>query len=273
MQELIPLQRRYIEVLHLELNVCNAWIAHAAGNLAWLLGKDGQPRTSAQGSCDQDGFDFFAHLVRVHGSGLKRPRTQFGGGQCAIVFQDGGARVWNDPALRPGMDGLRDGDHGHWIDSLQHVFSAVHAILQLVNVPDSRDYDVAGAVDRFVTHAGKFCHPGVDKPFAYRWGLYDHGIAHHLLPQMAQLAQSGLSLAQVSSRSLEACNRPAKRTLRKLPGGGKERAEHAHEPIVQALKRLTARNCVGRLGLLDGIDGLTGEGRGEEVVAYATEIV
>ena len=255
-QKLVPLERRYIEILHLELNVCNSWVTHAARILGFLLDRAGHPR-DLEGTppgeweqlpgAQQIGFDLLAHLVKVHGSKMRKPRTQFSGTQCATLYKGGGKALWEHKDLQPGLCALQSSPaYGHLVDSLLQVFVNVDTILQQVNLPLANNSIVIDAVERFRLHAARLCRPELPRVFFCRWGLYDHCIVHHLVPQMRELANIGLSLAQVSSRSLEACNRPAKRTFASLPGGGQVREGDAHDPAVQTFKRQHARNATGR---------------------------
>jgi hypothetical protein len=86
-------------------------------------------------------------------------------------------------------------------------------------------------------------------PCQYRWRLYDHAVAHHLVPQVEQLLLARLSLAQMSSCRLEASNKVVKRMWRRRPGGGVAQEGNTHMPLLQVIRSFDLLCRVGRLAL------------------------
>jgi hypothetical protein len=121
LREHIPLERRWLQALHLCLNTGNAAYEHARNVLHYLLLPDGSPRlplpdpehwpAPAAGSIQKPawvslGFDFQAHVERAFGSQLKRPLTKFHGEQIRVIFSEQ-AQLWEAEPLKYGMEALK----------------------------------------------------------------------------------------------------------------------------------------------------------------------
>jgi hypothetical protein len=221
MQDLIPLERRWLELLHMTLNVGNTWLKVARQALHFLLLPDGTPRNRADldpnhrvsanplppspgkaKSFGKQGFDIIGAIYQE--LRIKEPLTDYHGGQLDRVFsQKGLDKLFGNPKLARGLELLAmDPEVAPITASLKAVFHAIADLRSLVNHWDPDMAAVESAVASFTEHAAKLATADILAPCRYRWRLYCHAIAHHLLPQMRALHQVGLSLAQVSSRAL-----------------------------------------------------------------------
>jgi hypothetical protein len=195
------------------------------------------------------GLDIEKALEDLHGPGVKRGLGAFHGGQLALIFSRNGLeKLFHGTAVGKAMHELEgDLEVATYVQGIRKVLFAISGLRQEVFTSAPNMARVQKHVRRFTKYSSRFCAVGVPKAYASRLKLYCHAIVQHLVPQMEELAGMGLSLAQMSSVGLEHNNCPVKRHLRKLRGGGRSRAFMAHKPLVQAFRRASARNHVGRM--------------------------
>jgi hypothetical protein len=268
MQDVVPLQRRWIEILHMFLNVGNSWLGAMRAIVHHLFLPDCSRRDRLAYPADtwqvhhpipkgptatpafrEHGLDIEKALEDLHGPGVKRGLGAFHGGQLALIFSRSGLeKLFHETAVGKALYELEgDPEVATYVQGIRKILFAISGLRQEVFKPVPNMTRVQKHVRRFKKYSSRFCAVGVPKAYATRLKLYCHIIVQHLVPQMEELAGMGLSLAQMSSVGLEHNNRPVKRHLRKLRGGGRRRAFMAHKPLVQAFKRACARNHVGRM--------------------------
>ena len=99
-QDIVPLQNRYMKILHTELCLCNTLVECTAGICRCFFAVDGTART-AQEMQDwlgldeslRTGWDLYNHLMDVLGRTVGDPgMTGFVGEQPAVVMKNGGKK-------------------------------------------------------------------------------------------------------------------------------------------------------------------------------------
>jgi hypothetical protein len=269
-QDIIPLDNRYLELLHLELNVCNAAIGLTRDTFHYLLTEDGQPRDRSEfppEACAQQHpplkafrpsqeylsarFYLDSCFVQVFGPSLVRPLTGYRGAQCSVLFKRGGPeRLWTCNLLQDGLNKLlADPSVKHIVSSIKAMWGAIGVLLFEARRPVSNVPRLKLAVANFSKELATFSAPTMLSPCRYRWRLYDHVVAQHLVPQVERLLLGRLSLAQMSSCRLEASNKVVKRMWRRRPGGGVAQALNTHMPLQQVLRAFDLKCRVGRLAI------------------------
>lgn len=263
-KELVPPSRWYLEALHLIINTGNGWIEVARNTFQYLLTAEGVARNrnepghspeeweQATSSSRQSktwtaaGFDLEKHIKRVLGSKLAKPLTKFHGAQIEAIFRNQDM-IWAAEPLASGLAELeKDDEAAAIVNDLKSTLEALGRVHQQVSIAKPDVAVMEQAVKQFGVSHKRFTSPQCLAPCRYRMKFYDHAILQHLLEQTRELGKFGMSLAMVSSKFLEANNKVVKAVMRRLPGGGRSRAGHAHLPLVQGLKRCIAMATIGR---------------------------
>lgn len=270
MQGIVPPERRYLEVLHAELNLGNAaltglgkavyYLSHGMAGTArdrtafpptqWEEAhpQGPPPRYNKEPLQHPDpGLELEDLLTATFGAGLRKPMQGFHGTQLKTVLCDEGVRkLFSHPLMLNLMADLDDVGK-QVLNKYYDYFSALAVLRRLMNSVQWNEVVVERNIEKF-EHALEFLSSdAVPLPCRMKWRLYEHSIVHHLLPQMKALRNIGLTLAQMSSRSLEAHNKVVKGYWRRLLGGGKPQAKKTHMPIVQAFNRAYAKDRAARL--------------------------
>lgn len=264
------MHRRWMEVLHTTLNLVNSWLEYGRGLFHYLLTSEGHPRDlacpdsdpttwrerhptpSAPGAASDfssSGLDLFHLLIKCYGAKMRQPLTRFHGTQCLTVFcVDGLDRLFSCEPLVSALPKLEDSDEQirRILVAFRGACYAIAAVIQQMNSQTPDWQALRQAVAAFHKHASTLADHSLPALLRYSWKIYDHCIAWHLVPQMEQLAEMGLTLAQMATLRLEHNNRFAKARYDRLPGGGIERPDMAHKPAVQCLKNIYAMNSMGR---------------------------
>lgn len=238
----IPMERRWIEGLHLCLNMGNAWYELARDVLHYLLLPSGEPRPQEErdsqaqtwpaacaGSIQrpswlEKGFNFQLFLVAVLGAFMWRPLQKFHGSQIEALFRCY-EQIWERPPLKDALDVLvHDKTVGLYVRDLLKGWKAVSRIHSLINTHPAKPAEMEEAVREYRQALSTFefeLPGGTPNPCFMKRKFYDHAALDHLVEQTKRLHEMGLSHAVVSSRWLENCNSPAKANARMMPGGGK----------------------------------------------------
>jgi hypothetical protein len=159
-------------------------------------------------------------------------------------------RLWQHPNLKDALEQLKaDKEAGEVVKSLLKVWEALSSIHSLVN---SHSDDFVEA-ERRLGSAITICKEGLatlefdrsgatPKPCRMQRNTYEHVIVDHLMAQTAaQLQQMGLSLAEMSSRYLEANNK----TIKTLPSSRFKREDgFGNDPLFLTLSHLFEHNFV-----------------------------
>jgi hypothetical protein len=197
------------------------------------------------------GFYLDNAFVEAFGPSLVRPLTGYHGEQCSMLFKrNGPVRLWTCKLLQDGLNKLLDDPTAKPIvSSIKALWGAIGVLLYEARRPVSNTPRLKLAVATFATELAKFSAPTMLAPCQYRWRLYDHAVAHHLVPQVERLLLARLSLAQMSSCRLEASNKVVKRMWRRRPGGGVAQEGNTHMPLLQVIRSFDLLCRVGRLAL------------------------
>lgn len=264
-QGYIPFSRRSLEGLHLQLNTGNHAFEVMRNTLHFLLLPDGTLRNlanvdaetwppSASGSIQDKkwlamGFDFQKHVLKVFGPRLRMPITKFHGDQVATLIQEQD-KLWEAEPLKSALPLLKSSNSvGAVVRALLDVWDALRDIHAEVNAHPANIDKVKLAVQKMRSALATLALPtdATPKPCRMKPLFYEHAILEHLVDQLEELAELGLSLGVLSSRFLEANNRIVKRLAATLRGGGQEvEGRFTHDPLFLQFNRLNETNYVQR---------------------------
>jgi hypothetical protein len=167
LKDLIPMERRWIEGLHLCLNMGNAWYELARDVYHYLLLPSGQPRSQQEresqaqtwpaanaGSIQSNswlamGFNFQKHIESVLGDKLQRPLQKFHGSQIENLFKEQDA-IWQRDPLKSAIEALQDDNAvGVYIRDLLKGWKAVSMLHSVVNSYPSKPAEMEKAVKEY----------------------------------------------------------------------------------------------------------------------------
>ena len=273
------MERRYIELLHMLLNLSNQALGLLSAQLQYFLHRNGEPRDrdahpgDAWAACypatcshkpewKQAGASLDDAIVEQHGAKYRRPLTSYHGNQCRKLCSAEGVKLALDyPPVARGLERLYsvDAEARAIIGHTRGMIAAVGRGMDAAHrAPGSDDKPavlaslraVRDAARTFRQHADALSQDQVPLPCRKTWALYDHVFVFHLESQMKAAADRGESLAQFGTSSLEGLNRPVKELLRRFLGGGgapRDEGDHSNEPLVGVLRQADAVCRLGRM--------------------------
>lgn len=260
MQAVIPPKRRWLELLHLDINCANSLLRLGMTMFHYLVTKDGTAVRSPDAQSwptpkpgnvqtiewKAKGFDFVEHVQQAINVAL--PMTGLDGNGAADLLRDQ-AQIWTKGHMPSILKKLYEG-HGTapWVQALQGAFKALADVrLQLYSINvDLVALEVSCA--DYTRHLRVLTDKGNPHPCRTTFKVYDHAIECHVVGQTRELKKTGLSLAMVSSRYLEANNKTVKAISKRLSGGGQRVLEgHTRNVLFQLMRKIAQLSRVLRV--------------------------
>lgn len=264
-QDLVPLERWHVEVLHLLIQQGNTWFEHLRDALQYMVTPKGMPRDMhlhppeswqgpGQGSIQDKGWralglDLEAVVEEVIKE--KRPITKYHGGQIERIFRRQ-SELWEHPSVKPALDRL-DGHpvFGPIVKACREVWAGLAAVHREVNKGDANVHVVKATIDAFGKAQDVLAHHDTPKPCRHKAKFYDHALVGHVARDLEMLQPEGLSLVHFSSRPLEHGNKYLKQVHARMPEGGFAVAKMPKIAIMH--RKLFALSKVGRRALYRSI--------------------